>query len=111
MLAHRAHSALCLKVSTNTAIYTANEDRLLGCVFYRAGELPFFPGDVAIPPDALYSITYERIEEAQKEGGFELVGQLPKDFPAVLLKAVSDSKTLEPQRKRSLKELIQLNRR
>jgi len=96
--------AFCIKATSKTTAYANNPKRLAGVVFYRAGVISFFEKDTVIEPDNQFPIPhYDLIRQhSNASGDVRLLGALPSDFPAALAKAVRDSVTMPPSKKKRL---------
>jgi len=97
VLCHRQGHAVCLKATSNTAFYINNPERMRGCVFYRANEVPFLHRDTVIQPDNHFAVPHSKIDNENR-----VLGALPADFPQKLRTAIENSATIPGVRKRSI---------
>ena len=97
---HESGCALCMKATSQVALYVNDTAKLDGVVFYAAGELSFFSFDTAIQPDNPHPISHTDIGKCIANGTFVLLGKMPDTFPARLISAIKASVTMKPVRKK-----------
>jgi hypothetical protein len=100
------HVAICMKATSQTAIYENNKELLAGVVLYGAGELPFFPLPTAIQPDNLHPIPHLHLARCDAAGTFAELGDMPSDFHERLIAAVNASVTIPPARRKNILQRI-----
>lgn len=97
VLGHRDRNLICLKATSNTAVYEADPERMAGCVFYRAGATALFTRDTVIEPSQQFAVPYQRIRNPR-----QVLGVMPPDFHAKLLQAINGSILLSARERRGL---------
>jgi hypothetical protein len=90
---------LCLKATSQTALYENSNVVMAGCVFYKGGELALFPHNTAIQPDNPHPIPYAYLIQCHAENSLTIVGTMPADFRQKLTNAIQASIRLTPDRK------------
>jgi hypothetical protein len=99
--------AICLKATSQTAIYENNNEMMAGVVYYKANELSFFNSNTAIQPDNLHPISHSDIVSCYEKGIFDILGNMPDDFSDRLINAINASITISSERKQNiLKRLL-----
>jgi hypothetical protein len=88
-----------MKATSHTSLYDNNHEMRAGVVYYKAGELSYFPMNTAIQPDNLHPIPYAHIATCHANSTLKYLGQMPTDFHEKLLAAVKASVTLSEERK------------
>ena len=106
VVGHNEGYAICLKATTKVSLYVKNKDMMAGCVYYKAGELDFFPQATAIQPDNQIPIKLAYIKQCKRDGTVEILGPLPSTFEEYLIGAVDDSITMEERKKTRIRKLV-----
>ena len=100
-LLHRDAHVVCFKTTSQLAFYRNNPEVAAGCVFYPAGKLTFFPKDTAIQSNNIWPVHYSKLTDPA-----QVLGRLPDDFGAMLVRAVQNAVDLDPVWKKAiLKEI------
>ena len=106
VLGHVEGHAFCVKATSQVEVYVQSKERMAGCVFYAAGELPFFEAPTAIQPDNQFAIPHESILRALDHGAFRVIGQMPADFHDKFIHAVKNSVTISPRESKRLLDFL-----
>lgn len=99
VICHEKAHAICMKATSQTALYENNKDMMAGVVYYKAGENPFFGLNTAIQPDNLHPIPHSHLMKCDREGSLKLLGQMQPAFHEQLVAAVKASITLSEERR------------
>ncbi len=97
---------LCLKATSQTALYENSKEVMAGCVYYKAREIALFPSNTAIQPDNPHPIPHKHLTQCHANGSLNILGTMPQDFQEKLKKAIQDSITLTLARKRNWLERL-----
>jgi len=106
VVCHEAGYAICLKATSQVALYASDPKMKGGIVFFTAGELTFFESDTAVQPDNLHPIAHTNIVRCLQSHTFEMLGMMPESFKARLSAAITTSITMKPARKKHLIERL-----
>jgi hypothetical protein len=96
-----------MKATSQTMLYDNNKEMKAGVVYYKAGELSFFPMHTAIQPDNPHPIPYAHIVKCHANYSLKCLGQMPANFHDKLVAAVNASITLSEDRKHNILSRIQ----
>jgi hypothetical protein len=99
LICHEGGNAICMKATSNVAIYANNPDLKAGVVHFEVGSVPFFSEETAVQPDNPHPIAHVDISRCQANGSFKVLGQMPADFIERLRAAINASITIKPARK------------
>jgi hypothetical protein len=91
--------ALCLKATSQTTLYENSKLVMAGCVFYKGGEIEFFPSNTAIQPDNPHPISHAYLSQCHSSDSLSILGIMPADFRRKLINAIQASFRLTPERK------------
>jgi hypothetical protein len=91
-----------MKATSQTTLYENSKEMKAGVVYYKAGEISFFPMNTAIQPDNLHPIPHAEIAKCHANSSLKLMGQMPADFHDKLMAAVKASITLSEDRKQNI---------
>lgn len=105
-ICHEAAHAICMKATSQVVIYENNKEAMAGAVYYRAGELSFFPQNTVIQPDNQFPIPHTHLNTCHNSGTFAVLGRMPDDFRQRLIDAVKASVTMTSVRKQHILERI-----
>jgi hypothetical protein len=105
VIGHAGNCAICIKATSKTTLYDNNPHQMLGCVYFKAGEVPCFPENTVIQPDNQIAIEHSHIKDSHLRRQVK-IHALPKDFPDRLRKAVSNSRTLTGRERKRIEALI-----
>jgi len=106
LVCHEAGHAICLKATSQVALYTSDPRMMAGVVFYPAGNLSFFESDTAVQPDNLHPIPHASIVRCIQNQTLERLGIMPAEFRGQLAAAIATSVTMKPARKKHLIERL-----
>lgn len=90
---------LCVKATSQTTLYENSTVLMAGCVFYKAGEIAFFPDNTAIQPDNPHPISHAHLIQCYSDHSLTILGTMPADFRQKLITAIEASIRLTPERK------------
>lgn len=107
VIGHKADHAICIKATSKTTIYESNREMMVGCVYYRGGELGCFTENTAIQPDNQIPIPHDTLASEEREERLQM-WQLPGDFKQKLAAAIANSTTLSRRQKERLTALLDL---
>ena len=93
---HEMDCAVCVKATSNVALYVNNPEKMAGAVLMKSGAYPFFPKDTVIQPDNLFAVKHSRIAPEM------VIGLLPESFRAELVDAINNSITMAENRRQKL---------
>ena len=79
---------------------------MVGCVYYKAGELKAFSRDTVIQPDNQIPIAHDYLIESEKNKSLDILGAMPADFRSKLKKAISASLTMSDREKSRLLTIL-----
>ncbi|MGH9431599.1 MAG: hypothetical protein ACRD3T_08655 [Terriglobia bacterium] len=105
-MGHRGDHAICIKATSKVDIYLNNEERMAGCVFYRAGSLNCFPKDTAIQPDNLIPIPHGQLKVCHAKAELEILQRLPSDIEERLRSSIQASSTMSGVQKKIVRGLL-----
>jgi len=91
-----------MKATSQTTLYDNNKDMRSGVVYYKAGEIAYFPLNTAIQPDNLHPIPHLEISKCHGNSSLKILGKMPEDFHDKLVAAIKASITLSEDRKQNL---------
>jgi hypothetical protein len=94
--------AICLKATSKVTLYQNNASLMAGVVYYPRAVIDFFELDTAVQPDNLHPIPHSQLIAHLRNGVLEHLGSMPADFKLKLEAAIQASKTMKPERKRSV---------
>jgi len=97
--------AICLKATSQIAVYQNNPGKMRGCVYYAAGQTTCFAVDTVVQPDNQIPIKHSALADAHFDGGLTR-GTLPTEFAAQLRTAIANSITMSKAQKARLLELL-----
>lgn len=95
-----------MKATSNIALYKNSKELFAGVIFYKAGELPFFPLDTVIQPDNLHPIPHLHLSRCHAAGTLVELGDMPENFHARVVAAVNASITIPQARKQNILQRI-----
>jgi hypothetical protein len=78
---HEKLFAICMKATSQTALYENSKEMKAGVVYYKSGELPFFSVNTAIQPDNLHPIPHVHMAKCHLNSSLKMLGQMPARFP------------------------------
>jgi hypothetical protein len=93
---HEMDCAVCVKATSNVALYVNSPEKMAGAVLIKSGTYPFFPKDTVIQPDNLFAVEHSRIAPGV------VIGCLPESFQADLVDAINNSITMAENRRQKL---------
>jgi hypothetical protein len=105
VLAHAHGYAICIKTTTKVSLYKNNPSKMIGCIYFNAGEVPCFPEETIVQPDNQIPIEHSHILDSHIRGQVQ-VHILPAEFPAKLREAVKKSETLTGRQRKRIEALI-----
>lgn len=106
VLGHLGGYAICLKATSQVKIYINNRELMVGCVYYKAGELKAFSKDTVIQPDNQIPIAHDYLIQSERNKSLDILGIMPADFRSKLKKAISDSLTMSEREKLRLLKIL-----
>jgi hypothetical protein len=106
VICHEAGHAICLKTTSQVALYTSDPKMMGGVVFYAGAELVFFEVDTAVQPDNAHPIPHADILRCLQNQTLEVLGMMPDGFRDHLSAAIAKSVTMKPARKKHLLERL-----
>ena len=105
VVAHFGDQAICVKATSKTTLYENNPMQMIGCVYYKGGEVPCFPSNTVVQPDNQIPIEHCHIKDSHLRGQVK-IHTLPEDFPSRLREAVKNSQTLTRRERKRIEALL-----
>jgi hypothetical protein len=97
--------AICIKATSQVAVYKNNPDKFCGCVYYHGGQLDCFPLDTVIEPDNQIPLSHKSIADAHFDNALEC-WLMPPDFDSLLRTAIDRSLTMNKRQKQRLLDVL-----
>jgi hypothetical protein len=79
---------------------------MVGCVFYKSGEVKYFNQDTAIQPGNQVPISHDQLSAAHYNSELEIMEILPPDFEQKLRKAIQQSVTISGRERKRILNII-----